>query len=865
MPLHFTQLPPALIDAAAADQVLTANERLAREFTAAYEERQIQLGRRAWPQPQAASIGRYWRRRFAAQAGANAAKLLSREAELLLWRELADPEHAHLAELAAEAWRLAHSWRIDLDADLQPATASALLLQRWAQGFRRRLQQDSLITQAQLPDRIGVEERTVHLLGFDQLNRQEADFCARCTAAGGAVHRHQPPPVPAQQARRVRFGQRTDEISAAAQWARQTLADEPSARIGIVFPYLTEAYHSISHALRVEFADAPNAYDIAGGASLADQPVWRSAERLLRHLAAPTPEGGEALQRAPFFGFRASPAAALEWAATAPNRQPFAEWVVFFAAMLRRANWGKNAGSAQRQAQQAILKRLEQYAELAQLPDIGNLEAVQTLRELLAQSTFAAERPAAPILALGYLETTGLHFSHLWVAGMTDTGWPMSRPPNPLLPLPLLRRRGVPRIDHEAEAQFARRRLDQWRNSCRFLVASWAGEDGGEQHECSALLMPLAANPAGRDGGEGPDRSAQQEPFREASAEELIRRRRRLWHPWLPELPRVELQPAPPDQATPRSEERLQGGAALLRDQAQCPFKAWAQHRLRLRPPSSSDVLPDALARGLLVHSALFALYDGNQAPFSAAQLDAAAAAAVAEHIAEAPAIYRQNEHRRLVELLERWLEREAKRPEFAVLGLEQEVTLTLAEAEFALRVDRIDQDKATNRLIIIDYKTGKVSAERLLNERLTEPQLPMYALTDERVGAALFATVGGEEEKLDGFAAPEVEQLPGARPAEPSWEALRSQWRTNLEALIQEHLSGEAAVAPFPNPANACRYCHLPALCRINALQAGSAGMSRAQRASPRKVRCAEDRAHGVTREGGDAPSSGAAAARNA
>lgn len=818
MPLHFTQLPPALLDAAAADQVLTANERLAREFIAAYEERQIQLGRSAWPQPKAASIDRYWRQRFAAQAPANAAELLSREAELLLWRELADPEHAHLAELAAEAWRLAHGWRIDLDADLQPATASALLFQRWAQSFRRRLQQDGLVTQAQLPDRIGVEGRTVHLLGFDQPNRQEAAFFARCEAAGGAVHRHQPPPAPAQQAQRVRFSQRTDEISAAAQWARQTLTDEPSARIGIVFPYLTEAYHAISHALRVEFADAPNAYDVAGGASLADQPVWRSAERLLRHSAAPTPETGEALQRTPFFGFRAGLAAALNAAATAPNRQPFAEWVVLFAAMLRRANWGKNAGSVQRQAQQAILKRLEQYAGLAQLPNIDNLEAVQTLRELLAQSTFAAERPAAPILALGYLETTGLHFSHLWVAGMTDTGWPMSRSPNPLLPLPLLRRRGVPRIDHEAEAEFARRRLEQWRNSCRRLVASWAGEDGGEQHDCSALLMPAVTNPAGQDGDERPDRSAQQEPFPEAQAEKLIRRHRRLWHPWLPELPRVELQPAPPDQATPRNEEQLQGGAALLRDQAQCPFKAWAQHRLRLRPPSSSDVLPDALVRGLLVHSALFALYDGNQAPFSAAELNAAAAAAVAEHIAEAPQIYRKNEHQRLVELLGRWLQLEAERPSFMVLGLEQEVTLTLAGAEFHLRVDRIDQDKATGSLIIIDYKTGRVSAERLLNERLTEPQLPMYALTDERIGAVLFAKVGGEEEKLDGFASPEVERLPDVRPAEPSWEALRSQWRTKLEALLQEHRSGRAD--PFPNPADACRHCHLPALCRINELQ---------------------------------------------
>ena len=801
MPLHFTQLPPSLIDAAGADQILTANERLAREFTAAYDARQVELGRNAWPQPKVASIDHHWRRQFGARASASAPELLSGEAEMLLWRELAGVQQAHLAELAVEAWRLAHSWRIDLDADLHPPTAGALFFQRWARRFHQRLQQDGLITHAQLPDHIGIGTATLHLLGFDQLNRQQADFFARCATAGIGVHHHQPRSTPAQTERRVQFDQRADEIRAAAQWSRQILNADPSARIGIVFPYLTEAYHPVSHAFRVEFTDAPNAYDIAGGASLADQPVWRSAERLLEHLAAPALASRESVLKAPFLNLGLNRLAA--WEAVPPQQQSLAQWVCGFAAKLRRAGWGRNAGSVQRQALQTIAKRLDRYAELAQLPAIDHQQALQTLGELLAQSPFAAERPSAPILALGYLETTGLHFSHLWVAGMTDTGWPMSRPANPLLPLPLLRRRDVPRIDPAAEVEFARRRLDQWRNSCRHLVASWASEDDGEQHECSALI----------------------ESFQKAQAADVVSQHRRLWHPWLTELPRVELQPAPPDQATRRDEEKLSGGATLLRDQALCPFKAWATHRLQLRPPPSADGLPDASVRGLLVHRALFALYDGNAAPFSATDLSTAAAAAIDEHIADTPEIYRQNEHERLVALLERWLEYEAGRSDFVVVGLEQEVTLTLAGTQFNLRVDRIDRDEATNRLIIIDYKTGEVLPKRLLDDRLTEPQLPMYALTDESTGAVLFAKVSAEEAKLDGFAKQElgvgrpVEKLVEFAQRKRPWEGLTGQWRNQLEQLLQEHRCGRAEVDPYPNPQSACRYCHLPALCRINAL----------------------------------------------
>ena len=613
--------------------------------------------------------------------------------------------------------------------------------------------------------------------------------------AGTEVHHHQPPSSPAQTQRRVRFDRQADEIRAAAQWSRQRLQEDSSARIGIVLPYLAEAYHPVRHAFQVEFADAPNAYDIAGGASLADQPIWRSAQRLLEHFAAPVPESREALLKAPFLSLGYKRLVAWEAAAALPDQQALAEWVRHFMATLRRARWGRNAGSVQRQALQTIMMRLDQYAELAQLPAIDQQQALQTLRELLAQSPFAAERPSAPILALGYLETTGLHFSHLWAAGMTDTGWPMSRAANPLLPLPLLRQRGAPRIDPAAEAEFAQQRLDQWRNSCRHLVASWASEDDGEQHQCSALI----------------------EAFREATVEEVVPQHRRLWHPRLTATPRVELQPAPADQATPREEERLSGGAALLRDQALCPFKAWAQHRLRLKPPPSFDVLPDAAVRGLLVHSALFALYDSNDAPFCAADLNAAAAAAIDEQIAEAPKLYRDNEHERLVTLLERWLEYEAGR-DFAVVGLEQEVTLTLAGAEFNLRVDRIDLDKAENRRLIIDYKTGAVRPDRLLGDRLTETQLPMYALTDERIGGVLFAQVGSEVAKLDGFA---EQALQVGRPVEKlAWDGLRTRWQSQLEGLLQEHRAGRAAVDPHPSPREACRHCHLPAFCRINALQ---------------------------------------------
>jgi hypothetical protein len=55
-----------------------------------------------------------------------------------------------------------------------------------------------------------------------------------------------------------------------------------------------------------------------------------------------------------------------------------------------------------------------------------------------------------------------------------------------------------------------------------------------------------------------------------------------------------------------------------------------------------------------------------------------------------------------------------------------------------------------------------------------------------------------------------------GALHDAPDWEALQRYWRGNLERLAAEFVAGHAVVDP---ERDACRYCHLPMLCRIDEL----------------------------------------------
>ncbi len=792
MPIHFARLPSALADAALREPLITPNERLAREAAAACNQRQLDRERQVWPRPQVASLRRYLHTRFGAAAAD--LEVLSSEAELLLWRDTAEASSLHLAEWAAEAWALALAWRIDLASSAFTATANGRLFQRWADRFRSALNDGHWISAAQLADVATPEPGDVHLLGFERIDPQTANWLARVERAGGRVHHHGVAESPALSECRVRLESQAEEVSAAAQWARQTLTEDGAARVGVVFPYLDGAYHAIEHAFGVEFADAPDAFDISGGPPLNEHPVWRSAEQLLGYVLAPASPALELVLQAPFLevpGHLRDPSS-LPSIEPTQGRQPFAAWVARFHSLLRQARWGAAAGSAQHQAQGRIEDCLERCSALSQQPSISAPDALQTLKDLLSAQQFAPERPPAPVQVLGYLETTGLQFSHLWVAGLSDASWPQSPSPNPLIPMDLQQQCGMPRIDHQTEGAFAQRRIQHWRTACQHLTASWfPAQDEGAQ-ACSVLIEPLA----------------------EVPVEEVVRGHRQRRHPWLAPAPEPTLEEAPPDRATPLNDE-MRGGSSVVREQAQCPFRAWAVHRLGLQDKQSDERFPDALTRGTLVHEAFHRLYRDHRRPFSSSHMRAAVEATLAHQLGNKPALLRANEQARIERIIQAWVQHEAANPEFSVIGLEQQAELTMPGAQFHLRIDRIDQDAATRAKIVIDYKTGTVSANRLLEDRLVEPQLPMYALADDQVHAVLYARVGDPAKpRLDGWRS---DKLTLGKPPKEGWERLRNRWRQQIAALIEEHRSGVAEVAPY-KPEQTCRHCHLPSLCRVKA-----------------------------------------------
>ena len=823
VPSRFFKLSKRLIKACPDDWIVTPNERLAREFSRAYDTEQVELGKRAWVSPRVASVDRFIAARAAESLPlAGRESLLSPDAELLLWQELGGRGGETLSELAAEAWRLVHAYRIGLDDSAFAGTINARTFRRWARRFRERLKLDGAVTRAELADLLPGAADRLHLVAFDVVTPQLADFLTRTERAGGRVRHHKPLLMRKGPQKRVESSGRGAEIHAAAQWARHVLGRYPAARIGIVFPYLADAYHAIAHAFEAEFADAPEALNISGGVPLAEQPIWRDAERLLRLAVGEIGHADlERLRHSPgldlggpfgepfevpgdnreLLGIRhlAKASRALGRLASSarglPPRQSFGRWAGAFRSLLAEAGWnGSNAASGQYQAYLRLSECLEAFSDFPQLPNLSGTQALQTLQRLLANRLFAPQRPPGAVQVLGYLETAGLAFTHLWVAGLQDTAWPAAPTPNPLIPVALQRLHGVPRSDHALEAEFARAQTHRWRRACRYLVTSHARDDSEEGHRCSSLVASVEETAIGR----------------------LVPGFRARRHPWFAEPPAGRLETLDEVSGSPVDGVVTGGGTSLFRDQAQCPFRAWAIHRLGLAETREPQNFPDALERGTLIHDALFELYRDGPGPVTDTRIDAAARSAVDKHLRRLPELYRRNEHLRLLRLLGTWAEYDAGRPEFSIVGLEQAAELTLPGFRLSLRIDRIDRDPGADARVVIDYKTGGVTVSGLFAERLTEPQLPMYALSDAGVRATLYARIGSDGAALGGIASEEIELGPARvrKLSREDWRDLTARWRTGIETLAREFRAGHAAVTPASR--RACDRCHLHAFCRI-------------------------------------------------
>jgi probable DNA repair protein len=880
MPLPAEPLKSALAEGAL---VVTPNRRLARALVALHDDAERAAGRAAWPTvralPWEAWLVALWQDALAAGVAGDA-RLRSRLQSAHAWQRIVAPrallDAQGAAELAAEAWTLAHawgsggsSWRAFAGGDDDPGTFA-----QWADVYAAQLGRAGAIDPAQLPDRLARcaphvrawKDARVVLAGFVELSPQQQRLQGALQAAGMRIGRCDTLPQRAARIGRAEAPTPREELVLALEWARVRALADPEASIGIAVLDLA-ARRAEVRALADEVLcpalqwpgneEAPRPYNVSLGAALSEHALVAAALDLIALALGSLPLGrAAALLRSPYLSGasgawmkrarleadwleqgrgaielgeaiagleRVDPSLARRWReARGAHRMPSSAspriWAEAWRAWLEAAGWPgeRTLGSAEYQTRAAWDDALAEFATLGGVAGRFNrAEALGALRAQIGATIFQPQSPPARIQILGVLEAAGVPFDALWVAGFAAESWPPPPRQHPLLPPLWQRDHDVPNATAARALAFAQAITDQFARAAPDVVFS---------HARCVDDHPRAPSTLAPDGP--PLEVAELRRASTASAQ-------RDAAPALETVPDDRAPPLPPQSRAP-------GGARLIEAQSDCPFQAVAGFRLRAEPwPTPVDGL-SPIERGKLIHEAFAAFWRdvGDQATLlglddSALRTRIDRAVAEAARVLPAPRwralspLVAAGEAARLARALGEWIETyERKRPPFRVAEVEAAAAITLAGLDLRLRLDRVDA-LASGGTAIIDYKSGYAKQpECWFEPRPQAPQLALYALArraatpTQNVRAVTYAQLKPGEIKAIGLAAdaaawPALKQ-PSAlkRAGVADWAAMETRWIESLGALAAEIAAGEAAVAPRDD--KTCRLCGRQPFCRI-------------------------------------------------
>jgi ATP-dependent helicase/nuclease subunit B len=840
-----------------------------------FATRQLRQGRRAFRTPDVQSLSG-WLRGQPGAKGASGVVLrrLGASEEWLLWREAVGEAAARLSLPAAglvDAVRrsaaLLYEWRISPAAVRQSGTPEALLLSHSLDAIEARLADlGAAAPWRALQDLAGEPPRRAPVFaGFAQPTPARRTLLEAWSQRGTPV-----------QELACAFGGSSGRLAAAAdpsaelaliaRWCRERLQAAPSARLLVIVPDLARRQGEVRRVFdaaldpdypRMSVGSDVAPYAVEGGQSLPNYAPIAAGLGTLRLLAADV-ELAEVSQwlRGSFWlqplasrramldawlrtvvpprlnarqllqALRAAPPALLahadqvaavllrvQEAFAGSSRATLAAWSGRFAQVLMLC--GLHAGAARQRdsREQQVLQRLDELLqECAALPgSLGTLEAVEALAvftRLLARTRFEPATGDAPVTITASLADPVLRYDGIWVSGLHAGTLPERARFDPFIPVSLQRQAGVIAADAAALVSQAEQALNiLCRSSQEFIVSAPAHAEDLEL-AASPLLAPYAletyAAPCAAD-----------------DLPQLIRTSRRM-------EAFVDDTGAAWPEAVP-----LPAGTRAIELQSRCPFRAYAQLRLRAEPLESPVPGITPRERGRMLHRALELLWQRlrDSSGLAAARATQAQARWVGECVAQAgseilhgtdvpdatgllelrrAAIAR--ELGRAARLINTLCDLEASRAPFVVHELETKHRVRSGGALIDVRVDRMDRlDDGTQ--VILDYKSGRAVTPDWEVERTTHPQLLVYLLAAAApVSALAVAHLDPKSVVFKGIGDADF-RLPGVRAADGSWSRQLQAWNEQVARLASDFVRGDARVAPMDK---ACDHCHLHAFCRI-------------------------------------------------
>ncbi|MFI4962948.1 MAG: PD-(D/E)XK nuclease family protein [Legionellales bacterium] len=734
-----------------------------------------------------------------------------------------------------EAWEHCQYWHIDPENQDFHYTPQTAQFQKWWNKASDHLQKKGLITEYQLANYLidankPLFTEAVVWVCFDSFNPQQMRLQDHLKNQGIAQYHYDLKDHEALP-QLYAAADHNEEYQQLCLWLKLKL-QQGDKRIGVVIPDLQDQSLSIQRLLLSHFDPAD--FDISLGQHLGEFPViahalsWLNLEQthIPQHQATlllQSPYIGHAkeefiarsqylqdstLLKDPILSFNrlildtAVPTPKLSELLASikpfPKKACVQEWVSLFQERLNAIGFPGDYGlnSLNYQCVNRFTAVFDELRKLSILtPILSAQEALYAFTQLMNNSIFQPQKAPAPIQISGLLEASGCEFDSLWVMGLTDNCLPQKARLSAFIPPQLQRSLHMPHSTPAKELLFAEQTLERLQKGSLSTVFSYPKllEDTPNL-PCSLITgfpdyEPLLIKAA-----------ALKETCLIASEESYS----------LPIRP----------------EEHISGGTSILANQAKCPFKAFAEHRLKAKPlPKITEDL-DALEKGQIVHKVMELLWKTLKSQQELLHLspevldkhiDNAIKTALSPfeklHPDSFPSLIQEVEYTRLKRLVASCLEWERQRPPFEIAAVEESYSIPIAGLDFKVRVDRLDQ--VGDKKWVIDYKSCLPASKPWNEDRPKEPQLLLYALLDEQINALVLLQLKSGTTACSGFSE-EKYSIAGMSSLKKGehWDVRRTHWQDQLNLLAEEFQQGHCP----PQPANPsiCQHCDFQNLCRF-------------------------------------------------
>jgi ATP-dependent helicase/nuclease subunit B len=775
--------------------------------------------------------------------------LLSTDQELLLWERIIEEANPELLQTRSTAKLAGQAYEFLQQANLSLKDVNSDLLEvntflSWAEKIESHCKQNNFVLPSALINKIipiiESEKSEFQIHSFDQITSQLKRLLTTLEQQGCKIT-YTSLNIEPNKIVRTHFKNQAEELLAMARHAKYLHEHEPTATQTYVIPTLETIRHDVVKKFyNVFFPEAlfkpdfkTDLINISGGTPLSFAPIINIAIEILNlRTDVVQLETLSTLLNSPFCGsleslpqralidlkFRDYQESELSWNFILKHYEPFtawrnlrkiltgkkllSEWSNDFYTLIITFGWMKDRSLNSEEYQQ--VQRFYKLLKDAKQWDIDNalLDYNSALHILLSQlndTLFQKETVDGPIQVLGLLEAAGQTSDYCWVMGSDDKTFPGEIKPNPFLPRVLQKKYNMPHSSAERELTFSKNMIARFNQSAKTIIYSYHETDNERELRVSPLIYSI--NTIEPEQLSYADYQPLTEQYFEQQSIEYFE-----------------------DDVAPSITEKLSsGGSGIFTKQATCPFQAFAYFRLKATEfPTRVEGLT-AMERGTLIHTALefiwttlktqealLSLHEDSLHKLIDLAIDASFKKEFPHFTLRLSPVFKTIEHQRLFNLLHEWLTLEKTRPPFKVIANEEKKVSHLNDLHFTVKIDRIDELENGDHLII-DYKTGKPNKNDWFPPRLTQPQLPLYCITEEQTDAIAFGRISPDEVKFSGISHNET-KIKGIDSTD--WTSLVNAWNIELNQLAHDFKAGVATVDPVNELA--CTYCEFQSLCRI-------------------------------------------------